>query len=218
MSIVLQGGPIPTPVPGMYRLTVQQYHQMIASGVLNEDDRVELLNGYLVDKMPHDPMHDGTVQKINRRLNRVLPPKWEIRIQSAVTLSRSEPEPDLAIVREDSGGFMHRHPGPSDFGVVIEVANTTLQADRHDKALIYANNGLPVYWIVNVVDMQLEVFEQPSGSGYAASRVCRPGDHVPLVLDGQQVGSIPASDLLPEPAVASPTAKCAGIVTNKPSG
>ena len=130
MPMMLQGGPFKAPVAGFHRFTVKQYHKMIADGVLTEDDRVELLEGYLVDKMPHDPIHDGTIQKINRRLVRAIPAGWEVRVQSAVTLSQSEPEPDLALVREDRNGFMNRHPGISDFGILIEVSNSTLDTDR----------------------------------------------------------------------------------------
>ena len=197
MPMMLQGGPLLSPNAGIHRLSVKQYHRMIESGVLTEDDRVELLEGILVDKMPHDPMHDGTIQKSNRRLLRTVPAGWEIRVQSSVTLTRSEPEPDLAIVRNDANEYMRRHPGSGDFGVIIEVSNSTLETDRTNKLLIYARDGLPAYWIINVVDGQVEVFEQPSGADYASSKVYRRGDSVPLTLDGVVVGSIPAAELLP---------------------
>lgn len=200
MSMILQGGPFKSPVAGFHRFTVAQYHKMIEAGVLTENDRVELLEGYLVEKMPHDPLHDGTVQKINRRLTPSLPAGWEVRVQMVVTLPRSEPEPDVAVVREDADGYMTRHPGPTDFGVLAEVANTSLDSDRDDKLPIYARAGIPVYWIVNVVDRQIEVYEQPSGPvanpGYSVRRVYVPGDAVPLVLDGTQIGPIPVTDLL----------------------
>lgn len=201
MSMILQGGPFKAPVAGFHRFTVAQYHKMIEAGVLTENDRVELLEGYLVEKMPHDPIHDGTLQKVNRRLLRAIPSGWELRIQMATTLGQSEPEPDGAIVREEPGGYMARHPAPADFGIVIEVSNTTLDSDREDKLPIYARSGLPVYWIVNVVDRQIEVYGQPSGTTasatYGTTRVYKPGDSVPLVLDGNAVGVIPVVELLP---------------------
>lgn len=98
---------------------------------------------------------------------------------------------------------MTRHPGPGDFGIVIEVSNTSLDSDREDKLPIYARAGLQVYWIVNVVDLQIEVYEQPCGPGsnpgYATNRVYKPGDAVPLVLvlDGNAVATIPVSEMLP---------------------
>lgn len=201
MPMMLQGGPFKAPVAGFHRFTVKQYHKMIADGVLTEDDRVELLEGYLVDKMPHDPIHDGTIQKINRRLVRAIPAGWEVRVQSAVTLSQSEPEPDLALVREDRNGFMNRHPGISDFGILIEVSNSTLDTDRGDKGAIYARAGLPEYWIVNVLDLQIEVFERPSGASadpsYTTNRIFKRGSSIPLVLNGITVALIPVDELLP---------------------
>jgi Uma2 family endonuclease len=201
MTMVLQGGPFKAPVAGFRRFTVDEYHKMIEIGVLTEDDRVELLEGYLVEKMPHDPIHDGTLQKVNKRLLRAIPAGWDVRVQMAVTLGGSEPEPDIALARDDPGGYMTRHPGPADFGVVAEVSNTSLDTDRDDKSRIYARAGLPVYWIVNVVDRQIEVYEQPSGPtadpSYATRKDYKPGDSVPLVLDGNTVGTIPAADLLP---------------------
>jgi Uma2 family endonuclease len=197
MPMLLQGGPFTAPIAGLHRLTVKQYHKMIAEGVFAEDERVELIDGLLVDKMPHDPIHDGTIQKVNKRLIRISITGWEVRVQSSVTLSRSEPEPDLAIVREDADGYMRRHPGPEDIGLVVEVSNSSLEFDRTDKLRIYARASLPTYWIVNVVDEQIEVFEQPSGADYTASKTYRRGDSVPLTLDGTLVGSIPVTDLLP---------------------
>ncbi len=199
--MVLQGGPFRAPIAGFRRFTVPEYHKLIEIGMLTEDDRVELLEGYLVEKMPHDPIHDGTLQKINRRLLRAIPNGWDLRIQMVATLGQSEPEPDGALVRDDSSGYMTRHPGPADFGIVIEVSNTTLDSDRTDKLAIYARARLPVYWIVNLIDMQIEVDEQPSGPtvspDYATRNTYTPGDAVPLVLDGNAVGTIPVSDLLP---------------------
>jgi Uma2 family endonuclease len=186
---------------GFRRFTVAEYHKLIEIGVLTENDRLELLDGYLVEKMPHNPVHDGTLQKVNRRLLALLPAGWEARVQMAITLSTSEPEPDVAVVRESPDGYTTRHPGPSDFGIVIEVSNTTLDSDRDDKIPLYARDGIPVYWIVNLIDRQVEVYEQPSGASpsptYGSLRTYKPGDAVPVVLAGTTVGSVAVADLLP---------------------
>lgn len=199
--MVLQGGPFRAPVAGFRRFTVPEYHKLIEIGMLTEDDRVELLEGYLVEKMPHDPIHDGTIQLVEGAITRLLPGGWCQRVQSAITLPTSEPEPDVAVVRGSRRSYLSRHPIVSDFGIVIEVSNTTLDSDRTDKLPIYARDGLPVYWIVNLIDMQIEVYEQPSGPtanpDYATRKTYKPGDAVPLVLDGNAVGTIPASELLP---------------------
>src|SRR5438105_9817214 len=120
---------------------------MIHAGILTENDPLELIEGWLVAKMTHNPPHDGTVQRINKRLGRRLPAGWDLRIQSAVTTSDSEPEPDLVVVRGDETTYLHKHPGPADVGMLIEVADSTLSRDRQEKARLYARAGLPCYWI-----------------------------------------------------------------------
>src|SRR5436309_16114603 len=88
-----------------WRLSLAQYHRMISAGILTEDDRVELLEGLLIAKMPHDPPHDGTIHIIHAETLPRLPQGWSLRIQSAVTFGKSEPEPDLAVVRGEPGSF-----------------------------------------------------------------------------------------------------------------
>jgi len=193
--------PLRATMTGFRRFSVAEYHKLIEIGVLTENDSLELLDGYLVEKMPHDPIHDGTIQLVEYALRRLLPVGWCLRIQSAITLALSEPEPDLSVARGDRRTYLTRHPGPADFGIVVEVSNTSLDSDRDDKIPIYARDNIPVYWIVNLVDRQIEVHEQPSGPSaspaYGSLRTFRPGDAVPVVLDGNTVGTIPASDLLP---------------------
>lgn len=193
--------PLRATMAGFRRFTVAEYHKLIEIGVLTENDRLELLDGYLVEKMPHDPIHDGTLQKVNRRLLALLPTGWEARVQMVVTLSHSEPEPDLAVVRESPNSYMTSHPGPADIALLIEVSNTTLDSDRDDKIPLYARDGIAVYWIVNLIDRQIEVYEQPSGPTssptYGSRRTYKPGDAIPFALGGASVGTIPVNDLLP---------------------
>jgi Uma2 family endonuclease len=197
MPMILQGGPFKAPVAGFHRFTIDQYHKMIEVGVLTEDDRVELLEGYLVEKMPHDPLHDGTLQLVAGTVMEYAPVGWCERVQMAVTLGRSEPEPDFVLARGNHRTYLKRHPGPGDIALVVEVSNSTLESDRDDKLPIYSRIGLPVYWIVNVVEMQVEVHEQPAGLKYAKTTVYKKGDTIPLEVDGMVVASIPVNDLLP---------------------
>jgi Uma2 family endonuclease len=122
-------------------------------------------------------------------------------VQCAITLGDSEPEPDGAVVRGDARTYLTRYPGPGDVGLVIEVADSTLAADRIDKGRIYARAGIVCYWIVNLVDRQIEVYTSPSGPtaapAFAQQADYHVGDAVPLVLDGTTVVSIPVQDLLP---------------------
>lgn len=185
---------------GFRRFTVPEYHKLIEVGVLTENDHLELLDGYLVEKIPHDPIHDGAIQLVEDSIRLLLPAGWCIRVQSATTLSLSEPEPDVAIVRGGKRTYLAQHPKPNDFGIIVEVSNTSLDSDRDDKIPIYARDGIPVYWIVNLVDRQIEVHEQPSGTSpsptYGTRRTFQTGDSVPVVIDGVAVGTIPVVDLL----------------------
>lgn len=183
-----------------HRFSVAEYHRMIAAGVFEEDEPLELLEGYVVLKMPRNPPHDRTVRIVSKRLDRVLPAGWDLRVQSAITLTDSEPEPDIAIVRGDERSYQTRHPGPSDVGLVVEVADSSLARDRSDKARVYARAGIAVYWIVNVQNATLEVLTTPSGPtldpDYAQRSTLRSGSVVNLALAGTVV-TVPVADLLP---------------------
>jgi Uma2 family endonuclease len=186
---------------GLYRFSVAKYHKLIEIGILTEDDNLELLDGYLVHKMTRNPPHDACLQLIQETLPRLLPAGWCLRMQSAITLSRSEPEPDAAIVRGNARTYSTQHPKPADIGLVIEVTDSTLDADRIDKGRIYAEAGIAYYWIINLVDKQIEVYTPPSGAtttpSFARRQDYRVGDDVPLLLDGAAVANIPVRDLLP---------------------
>ena len=186
---------------GFRRFTVAEYHKLIQLGILTEDDDLELLNGYLIYKMPHNPPHDRTVQRMTRPLIRYLPPGWDLRIQLAVTLPTSEPEPDFAIVRGDDSVYANHHPNPIEIGTLIEVSDSTLASDRQDKGPIYAAANVPIYWIINLVDRQIEVYTSPSGPtanpAYTQRKDYRAADQVPLILDGVEVARIPVQELLP---------------------
>jgi hypothetical protein len=193
--------PLLASMAGFRRFTVPEYHKLTEIGVLTEDDNLELIEGYLVLKMARNPPHDRTIQRWNRKLLPVLPTGWDLRIQSAVTLAESEPEPDIAIVKGDDSRYEVNHPGPSDIGTLVEVADSTLLGDRADKGRIYARANVPIYWIVNLIDRQIEVYEQPSGPtsapAYAKTTTYREGDSIPLVLDGKAVATYAVKDLLP---------------------
>jgi Uma2 family endonuclease len=126
---------------------------------------------------------------------------WCLRVQSAITLITSEPEPDLAIVRGHKRTYLSQHPSAKDIGLIVEVSDSTLDSDRDDKIPIYARDSIPTYWIVNLVDRQVEVHENPSGSvavpTYGTCRTFKPGNSVPVVLDGVAVGGVLVDELLP---------------------
>ena len=156
---------------GFRRFSIPEYHRMAQLCILTEDDNIELLEGYLVHHhRPRTPLHDGTLSLVFEYLLSIIPDGWRVRNQSGVTLSDSEPEPDLAIVRIDPADYMQHHPGPADIALVIEVADSSLDGDRADKCRIYARAGIQEYWIVNLVDTQIEVYSSPVNGGYAQTR------------------------------------------------
>jgi Uma2 family endonuclease len=186
---------------GFFRLTVAQYHDMIRNHTLTPDDKVELLNGYLVNKMPQGTPHSGAIDSLDEDLHRVVPAGWRVRAQLPITLSASEPEPDFAVVRGVRGAFAQRHPNGSDFGIVIEVADSSLHHDRREKGEVYAAAGIPVYWVVNGIDRQVEVYTDPQPAAdppaYATRTDYPHGSSVPVVLDGVAVATLAVADLVP---------------------
>jgi hypothetical protein len=185
----------------MRKFTVDEYHQMIQTGILTEDDPVELLEGWIIQKMPHKPPHDGTVEVTGEVLRSSLPSGWKVRIQSAVTLADSEPEPDVTVVAGSVRSHFQHHPKAHEIGVLIEVSDSTLARDRQDKGRVYSRAAIGCYWIINLVDRQIEVYTDPTGPdpnpSYRQSRIFGINDAVPLVLDGKEVAQIPVRDLLP---------------------
>jgi len=192
--------PIVPPFP-IYQISVQKYHEMIQKGVLTEDDPVELLEGWIVPKMPRNPEHDATIDIADAAIRPLLPIGWRVRVQNAITTGDSEPEPDMAVVEGDLRAFLTRHPGPSEIGLVIESAESSLTTDRVDKGRIYARANIPIYWVINLVDRQVEVFSDPDSQvrppAYRVSQTFRRGQTVPLVLKGQIVAQVRVDDLLP---------------------
>ena len=200
MSILIGNPLLPPPFP-VRRFTVDEYHQMIQTGILQEDDPVELLDGWIVQKMPRNPPHDVTVNKVQGVLLSFLPSGWQLRIQSAIATDGSEPEPDFAIVPGPPERYMSNHPKPQDIAVIIEVSDSSLTHDREKKGKIYARARIPIYWIINLVESQVEVYSRPSGPdpnpGYGRRDDYRVHDAVPLVLAGQEVGQVAVKSLLP---------------------
>jgi Uma2 family endonuclease len=193
--------PILPPVP-VRRFTVDEYHQMIQAGILGEDDNVELLEGWIVPQIGRGPAHDAMISVVvNVVLEARLPKGWVWRGRSGMTTADSEPEPDITVIRGCHRDYFGRHPGPADMALVIEVADSSLSRDRTLKGRIYAAAAVPVYWIINLVDGQVEVYTDPTGPDpapvYRVRQDYRIGDFVPFVIDGRDLGPIPAQELLP---------------------
>jgi Uma2 family endonuclease len=207
MSVITPFTPTPLRVPPavpsepIYRLSLDQYHEMIRNGILTDDDPVELIEGWLVYKMPKNPSHRLVTGLIRVALERLLPAGWYVDSQEPVTIGESEPEPDVVLVHGDRRNYLDRHPGPQDLGLVVEVADTSLHQDRGTKKTLYAGAAIPCYWIVNLIEGQIEVYSDPTGpadpADYRRRQDFKPGDDVPVSLAGQEVGRIPVQTLFP---------------------
>ncbi len=200
VSTAVGGSPVLPPEP-IWRMSVDRYHEMIDAGILTEDDPVELLEGWLVEKMPKNPPHRRATRRLRRTLERILPPGWLLDVQEPITTLDSEPEPDGAVIRGDEDRYADHHPGPEDLALVVEVSAATLQRDRTLKLRIYARASVPVYWIVNLIDRQIEVYTDPTGPAeqptYGQRRDYGPADDAPLVIDGREVGRVAVREVLP---------------------
>jgi len=185
----------------LYRLSVKQYHDMIRAGILEEGAPVELLEGLLVGEMTKKPPHCVSCGLTQDALQPLVPAGWHLKVQGAVTTKESEPEPDISVVRGKRRDYIRRHPGPKDSAMLVEVADSSLQRDRTVKKRIYARARVPVYWIINLIDRQVEVFTGPSGPvtrpTYQHQEVYSEDEEVPVVIDGKEVGRIRVRDLLP---------------------
>jgi Uma2 family endonuclease len=184
----------------LFRLSVEQYHAMIQAGILTPDDSVELLEGLLVTKMPKNPPHVLVKRLLRRALESVVGKGFFVDQEDPVTIKDSEPEPDVTVFRGDPRTYRDRHAGPGDTVLVAEVADTSLRRDRGRKKRIYAKASVPVYWIVNLVDQQIEVYTEPTGPtktpDYRLRHEYHAKDAVPVVIDGKEVGRLNVSDLL----------------------
>jgi Uma2 family endonuclease len=204
MSTITRTKPVSPPVgpdwvpAHLYRITLQQYEAMIASGAFNKRDRVHLINGYLVAKMTELPAHGAACDAIHLTLEPFLPRGWYVRTERVIKIPSyaSMPEPDVVVVRGNWRDYANRYPEPADIAMVVEVANSSLYDDRA-MAGIHGAGGIAVYWIVNLVDRQVEVYSDPFQGGYRSRVDFKPGQAIPVVIDGQQVGTIAVDDVLP---------------------
>jgi Uma2 family endonuclease len=191
----------PSTGPGRYRFTLDQYHRMIEADVLTEDDPVEFLHGEVVPKMPHGDPHGLCIERLDRLFARLLPDEVSVRCQLPVVCGEDEPEPDftLCVPSEERN---NRHPRPEHVYLVVEVADSSVGIDRTEMAAIYARSGIPVYWIVNLEDGQVEVYTEPNtptvGNSFYRNRIdVKPGQDLSVVIRGNDLGRLAVSNILP---------------------
>ena len=188
-----------------YRLTLEQYERMVDEGIIGEHDRVHLINGIVVAKMTQNDPHCTADDLCDEALRRVIPAGWyirgakPIRIPGRAGRPDSKPEPDRCVVRGTVRDYEERTPGPADVGLVVEIADTSLAIDRRYGTDLYGPARIPVYWIVNLMDRQVEVCTKPGPRGYRSTEVFKEGQSVPVVIGGRAVGRIAIEEILPSP-------------------
>ena len=190
--------PSPCLAQSMYRLTVGQFETMMVDGTIGEEDRVELIEGLLVARSRRTRAEIVAGNKGLRILWRMIPPGWHVAKGMPIRASDwSRPEPDLAVIRGVVDDYEEREATAEDTALAVEIAGSDLAADRTDLAGVYAAAGIPVYWIVNLADGQVEIFSEPRRDGYQSHQVLARGQDVPVVIAGVEAAWIAVADLLP---------------------
>jgi len=162
-------------------LTVKEYNRMRETGILTEDDRVELIDGEIFKMSPIGSKHAAVVGAIKDWLIVHTYEKAIVRVQDPITAGNfSEPEPDIAVVRFRDDYYKDEHPRPSELLLVIEVADTSLTYDREIKAPLYAKAGIVEYWIINLENRQVERFREPLEQDYRIRELVVPEKDLPF--------------------------------------
>lgn len=159
--------------------TVDEYHRIAAAGVLGKDDRVELIEGDIVEMTPIGARHAASVNAIVRSLVPQAGSRFVVSVQNPVRLgSRSEPQPDVVVLSWRDDGYADELPTASDVRLVIEVADSSLSTDRDIKLPLYATAGIPETWLINLAGGRFEVHLEPSPTGYSRRRTYHRGESV----------------------------------------
>lgn len=182
----------------LYRMTVAQYDQIAEAGGFGERDRLELVDGFLLAMEERSRLHIFAGKKSFESFQRIVTPAWHVARRDPVVVSEySKPDPDVTVVRGQIRDYIERDVSADDIGVVLEISDTGLYARQRDLKRIYAASRIPYYWIINIVESQVEVYSDPDGQDYRSAQVFTRDQEVPVILDGAEVGRIRVVDLLP---------------------
>lgn len=205
MTTLASPPPLSRPPPGLvpYRLTVGQYEAMIKADIL-ADEHIELIEGLLVEKMVKKPGRSAGSEGTWRAIHAALPAGWHVRIEKPVRIpSRdSMPEPDVSVARGSFRDYEEIDPEPRDVALVVEVARSSVAADRA-LASTYGAAPIPAYWIVSV-DRQVEVYANPVDGAYPPPLIVPETGMVDLIIAGRIVAQVPAADVLPRGSKRAP--------------
>lgn len=171
---------------------------MAETGILRPDERLELLNGRILEKPPMGPRHAYVVAQLTALMQNRYGDRAIVRVQLPVSLDRwSEPEPDVILSRPPRERYVDAHPRPGDSLLAIEVADSSLNVDRGEKLRAYAASGVAEYWIINLVAERVEVHVEPDGDRFRFVTIAKRGERVaPRAFPHEPVA---VDELLPPP-------------------
>ena len=166
-----------------HKLDVDEYYRMAEAGILGEDDRVELIDGEIIDMAPIGESHAATVGRLTQTLVLAFGKGGNVWPQNPVRIDRlNEPKPDIAMLRPRADFYETTKPQPADVLLLIEVADSSLAYDRTVKLPLYARSGIGEVWIVDLKRRVVDAYRQPGSEGYANTIAYRPGDAITLAL------------------------------------
>lgn len=159
------------------RFNIFQYHQMNKAGILLEDDRVELINGEIIEMSPIGRKHTACVNRLNSLFSELLGKRVIVAVQNPIILNNlSEPQPDIALLKPRADFYEAGHPQPQDILLLIEVADSSLEYDRDVKIPLYANSGILEVWLVDILEQTITVYRQPRENGYSEIKTFQRGE------------------------------------------
>lgn len=177
-----------------HRLTVEEYHLMGGADIF-EEARVELIGGEIFDMSPIKSPHSGTVNWLNRLLNKLLGDQYIVSVQNPVTLDKfSEPEPDIAILKMREDYYADSHPRPEDVILLMEVAASSLETDKRVKLPNYAKAGISEVWIIDINQVCIEIHMQPWEDTYRTKNIHLPGEAIESTI----LGTLAVRDIFPK--------------------
>ena len=158
---------------------IDEYYRMYEAGIFSEDDRVELIDGEIVEMSPIGSEHAACVLRLNTLLSRLVGTQALVNVQSPVKVSsHSEPQPDIALLVPRDDFYARAHPEPAEVLLIVEVADTTLSYDRDIKSLLYARAGIPEFWLVDLPGEAIEIYTEPLKGRYRLVRRVERGETV----------------------------------------
>ncbi|MBI5755972.1 MAG: Uma2 family endonuclease [Nitrospirae bacterium] len=159
----------------IHRFNIETYHRLISTGILHEDDRVELIEGRIVDMTPIGTRHSACVKRLNSFFSRKLQGFAIVSVQDPVLLPReeSEPEPDITLLKYKEDFYSDELPKAEDVLLIVEVADSSVEYDREIKIPLYARANIQEVWLVNLLENSIEIYSSPRSVGYEFRRIAR---------------------------------------------